>query len=50
MQYNALFQFAIEVLCHNPPGLPDHVLPVLNHDRIDQNAKSMEHWCIPIAP
>ena len=40
--------FSIEVLHHNPPlpGLPDHTLPVLNHDRIDHNTKPMEHWCI----
>ena len=40
--------FSIEVLCHNPrlPGLPDHALPVLNHDQTDHNTKPMEHWCI----
>ena len=27
------------------PGLPDHALPVLNHDRTDHNTKPMEHWC-----
>ena len=41
-------QFSIEVLCHNPPllCLPDHTLPVLNHDQTDHNTKPMEHWCI----
>ena len=36
--------FSIEVLCHNPPlsGLPDHALPVLNHDQTDHNTKPME--------
>ena len=36
------------MLCHNPPllGLPDHALPVLNHDRTDHITKSMEHWCM----
>ena len=39
---------ASKVLCHNPPlpGLPDLVLPVLNHDRTDYNTKLMEQWCI----
>ena len=42
------FEFASVVLCHNPPspGLPDHTLPVLNHDRTGHNTKPMEHWCI----
>ena len=36
-----LFKFASEVLCNNPPlpGIPDHALPVLNHDRPDRNTK-----------
>ena len=35
-------EFSIEVLRHNPPlpGLPDHALPVLNHDRTDHNKKT----------
>ena len=40
--------FASEVLCHNPllPGLPDHALPVLNHNQTDHNTKPMENWRI----
>ena len=36
---NAEGRFASLVLCPNPPlpGLPDHALPVLNHDRTDHN-------------
>ena len=45
------YQFAREMLCHNPPlpGLPDDILPILNHDRTDHNTKPMEHLCIAIA-
>ena len=40
-------EFANEVLCHNPPlpGLPDHTLPLLNHDRTDHKTKPIEHRC-----
>ena len=33
---------ASEMLCHNPPlpGLQDHALPFLNHDRTDHNTKT----------
>ena len=44
-----LRKFASEVLCHNPPlpGLPDHALPISNHDRTDHNTKPTELWHIP---
>ena len=48
VQKYVLSVFASKVLRHNPPlpGLPDHALPILNHDRTDHNTKPMEHWCI----
>ena len=45
MQFLQRVLFAREVLCHNDnlllPDLPDHVLPVLTHDRTDHNSKQI---------
>ena len=53
MVYSDFHHFALanaipwQVKRHNPPlpGLPVHVLPVLNPDQTDHNIKLIEHWC-----
>ena len=41
-------KYSLKVIRHKPPlpGLLVHALPDLNHNRIDDNTKPMEHWCI----
>ena len=46
MEWEVMYpQFASKVLCNHPPlpGLPDHALPVLNHNQTDPKTKTMVH-------